>query len=97
MASAFATWFFTFTVPYIYNTDAGNLGARAGFVFMGSSVVLVIGSYFLVPDLQGFSTDEVDWLYENKISVLEFQKYADGRAKEGALSKAEDVKQLENQ
>ncbi|KAF1926886.1 general substrate transporter [Didymella exigua CBS 183.55] len=91
MASAGTTWLFTFTVPYMYNTDAGNLGARTGFVFMGSSVLLLIGSWFLVPDLKGFTTEEVDWLYKQKISVRHFQQYADGRAKEGAAMSAEDT------
>lgn len=84
VSNAFVTWLFTFTVPYMYNTDAGNLGARAGFVFMGCSVLLFVGSWFLVPDLQGFTADEVDWLYSQKIPVWRFQDYADGRAKEGA-------------
>jgi hypothetical protein len=78
IASAFATWFFIFTVPYIYNVDAGNLGARAGFVFAGSSVVLFGVSYFIIPDLRGFNVEGVDMLYENKIPPRHFQSH--GRA-----------------
>lgn len=88
ISNAAVTWLFTFTVPYMYNTDAGNLGSRAGFVFMGSSVLLFVGSWFLVPDLHGFTTDEVDWLYSQKISVRHFQQYADGRAKQGVAMRA---------
>lgn len=73
----------------MYNTDSGNLGARTGFVFMGTSVILLIGSWFLVPDLQGFTTEEVDWLYTQKIPVRHFQRYADGRAKEGAAMRVD--------
>lgn len=83
ISNAAVTWLFTFAVPYIYNTDAGNLGARSAFVFMGTSVLLLMGSYYLVPDLQGFKTAEVDWLYEQGIEVRKFQRYKDGRAKEG--------------
>jgi hypothetical protein len=89
ISNAATTWVFTFTVPYMYNTDAGNLGARTGFVFMATSVLLFIGSWFLVPDLHGFTTDEVDWLYSQKIPVRHFQQYADGRAKEGAAMRAD--------
>jgi hypothetical protein len=53
IAYAFFTWFFAFTVPYIYNVDSGNLGARTGFVFMGTSICLVIGSWILVPNTAG--------------------------------------------
>ncbi|KAL1651650.1 hypothetical protein SLS61_005312 [Didymella pomorum] len=89
ISNAATTWLFTFTVPYMYNTDSGNLGARTGFVFMGTSVILLIGSWFLVPDLQGFTTEEVDWLYTQKIPVRHFQRYADGRAKEGAAMRVD--------
>ncbi|KAF2623270.1 general substrate transporter [Macroventuria anomochaeta] len=88
-SNAVVTWLFTFTVPYMYNTDAGNLGTRTGFVFMASSVLLFIGSWILVPDLHGFTTDEVDWLYSQKIPVRHFQQYADGRAKEGAAMRVD--------
>jgi|TARA_R110002003_G_scaffold130_14_gene12253 hypothetical protein len=84
ISNAAVTWFFTFIVPYIYNTDAGNLGARSAFVFMGTSILLLVGSWYLVPDLSGFTTAEVDWLYEQRIAPRKFQRYADGRAKEGA-------------
>ena len=60
ISNAATTWLFTFAVPYTYNTDSGNLGARTGFVFMGSSILLLVGSWYLVPDLHGFTTDEVD-------------------------------------
>lgn len=89
ISNAATTWLFTFTVPYMYNTDSGNLGARTGFVFMGTSVLLMIGSWFLVPDLHGFTTDEVDWLYSQNIPVRYFQQYADGRAKEGVAMRGD--------
>ncbi|KAH8652259.1 major facilitator superfamily domain-containing protein [Xylariales sp. PMI_506] len=57
---AFESWLFQFVVPYIYNTDAGNLGARTGFIFAGTSLVLAIRSFFLIPELTGFSTEEID-------------------------------------
>ncbi|KAH6629329.1 general substrate transporter [Boeremia exigua] len=91
ISNAATTWLFSFTVPYMYNTDSGNLGARTGFVFMGSSVLLMIGSWFLVPDLHGFTTDEVDWLYSQKIPVRHFQQYADGRARDGAAMRGEST------
>jgi hypothetical protein len=72
----------------MYNTDSGNLGARTGFVFMGSSVLLLIGSWFLVPDLHGLTTDEADWLYMQKIPVRLFREHADS-AKISAAEKSD--------
>ena len=74
LSNSFTTWLFNFTVPYMYNVDSGNLGAKTGLIFAGASVVLLLASYPLVPDLRGFSTVEVDRLYESKISVRRFQK-----------------------
>lgn len=70
----------------MYNIDSGNLGARTGFVFAAASAVLFVVSWFMVPDLRGFATDEIDWLYESKISVRTFQAYKDGRARDGAAA-----------
>lgn len=44
---------------------------------MGGSIILLVGSYFLVPDLHGLSTDEVDWLYVNKVPVRHFREYTE--------------------
>ncbi|CZR69445.1 related to MFS sugar permease [Phialocephala subalpina] len=82
ISNAFSTWLFTFTVAYIYNVDAGNLGIRAGFVYGGGSLLFFIFSFFLVPDLRGFSTEEVDWLYENRVPIWKIQENA-ARAREG--------------
>lgn len=75
IAYAFFTWFFAFTVPYIYNVDSGNLGAKTGFVFMGTSICLVIGSWFLIPNTAGMTTEEVDWMYTKRIPVRKFRAH----------------------
>jgi hypothetical protein len=75
ISNAFSTWLVTFTVAYIYNVDAGNLGIRAGFVYGGGSLLFFVISYWLIPDLRGLSTEEVDWMYENKIPVQNIREY----------------------
>ena len=85
ISNAFSTWLFTFTVAYIYNVDAGNLGIRAGFVYGGGSLLFLVISYILVPDLRGFAIEEVDWLYDNRVPVWKFQKNVEA-AKEGVAA-----------
>ncbi|KAF8854053.1 hypothetical protein BDZ45DRAFT_706740 [Acephala macrosclerotiorum] len=82
ISNTFSSWLFTFTVARIYNVDAGDLGIRASFVYGGGSLLFLIFSFFLVPDLRGFSTEEVDWSYENKVPVWKIQENA-AKAKEG--------------
>ena len=76
--------------------DAGNLGIRAGFVYGGGSLLLLILSFVLVPDLRGFAIEEVDWLYETKIPVRNFREYSDGRAKEGVAAMEAEMANRKN-
>lgn len=71
---AFTSWLFAFVTPYMYNVGAGsgNLGAKTGFVFMGSSILLLVVSYFWIPEIRGLTTEEIDYLYGNKVSPRRF-------------------------
>jgi hypothetical protein len=70
-------WAIAFVIPYIYNVDAGNLGARTGFIFAVSSVVLVVVSWLIVPDTTGLDTEEIDWLYARNIPARKFNDHHD--------------------
>lgn len=39
-----------FTVPYMINTDAGNLGGKTGFIFFGTGIVTAVIGFFLIPE-----------------------------------------------
>ncbi|KAL5001147.1 major facilitator superfamily domain-containing protein [Aspergillus recurvatus] len=74
-AQTLSAWVMTFTVPYMYNVDSGDLGARTAFPFAGITVLLVMGAYFLFPDTTGLSTEEIDRLYEDKVSPRRFKSF----------------------
>lgn len=57
----------TFIMPYIYNVDAGNLLGRTGFIFAGTSILLFIASWFLIPDTSNMDVEELDAAYAQKI------------------------------
>jgi hypothetical protein len=50
-------------MPYMYNVDLGNLGARTGFVFAATLVLHIWGGWSIVPDTTGLSTEDIDNLY----------------------------------
>jgi hypothetical protein len=54
-------------MPYIYNVDAGNLGARTGFIFAGTSILLFVGTWYLVPDTTAMTTEEIDHAYAQNL------------------------------
>ena len=39
-----------FTIPYMINTDAGHLGGKTGFIFLGTGLITAVGGYFLFPE-----------------------------------------------
>lgn len=55
-------WLVGFVSPYMINPDAGDLGAKVGFVFAGLGVPLCILFYFLMPETRGLSFEEVSYL-----------------------------------
>lgn len=39
-----------FTIPYMINTDAGNLGGKTGFIFFATGCITGVVGYFLFPE-----------------------------------------------
>lgn len=73
MSQTFTAWLTQFCLPYIYNVDAGNLGARTGFIFAGLSILLIIGTWSIVPETTGLTTEEIDKAYIEKVPSRKFQ------------------------
>ncbi|KAL2829670.1 major facilitator superfamily domain-containing protein [Aspergillus cavernicola] len=78
-AQTLSTWVMTFTVPYMYNVNSGNLRARTAYPFAGITVLLILGAYLLVPDTADLTTEEVDRLYEDKVPARKFRGYGPSR------------------
>lgn len=60
-------------VPYIYNVDSGDLGAKTDFIFAGISVLLIFGAWFLVPETSGMTASEIDKAYLDMVPTREFR------------------------
>ena len=66
-----------FTVPYMINPDAGDLGGKVGFIFLGTGLIAAVGGYFLYPETKGLSFDKMDELYAAKVAPRHFKKVAE--------------------
>ncbi|PSN61928.1 MFS general substrate transporter [Corynespora cassiicola Philippines] len=64
--SAIVTYF---VLPYFYNPDALQLGAKTGFLFAGLCVIGAVTTYFLVPEMKGKTVLEIDQLFERKVKA----------------------------
>ncbi|ORY89803.1 general substrate transporter [Leucosporidium creatinivorum] len=64
-----------FVTPYIQNAEYGNLGAKISWMWAGFSLVSIIYVYVMVPELKGRTLEELDQLFEARISPRKFGKH----------------------
>ncbi|KAJ5939547.1 hypothetical protein N7466_002681 [Penicillium verhagenii] len=68
------TWAFGFSVPYMYETNEGDMGGKIGFIFAFLSVVAWVVFYLEVPEMMNRTIAEIDELFERKTPTKEFKK-----------------------
>jgi MFS transporter, SP family, general alpha glucoside:H+ symporter len=71
-------------LPYIFNPDAGNLGARTGFVFFGSCLAGLVVGWLIIPDMRGRDHAEIQRMFDLKVPALSF----------GNWTESEDIQEL---
>jgi SP family general alpha glucoside:H+ symporter-like MFS transporter len=72
--SAWGT-FWTFILPFMFNPDKGNLGAKVAFIFGGLSVLCCIYVYMYHPETKGRSFEELDEMFIKGIPARQFAMY----------------------
>lgn len=65
----------TFINPFMQDEGYGNLGGRVGFVYGSFSVVAALWCLFFLPETGSRSLEELDELFEARVSVWKFSKY----------------------
>ncbi|KAJ5636517.1 uncharacterized protein N7484_009830 [Penicillium longicatenatum] len=65
-----------FTIPYMINPDAGNLGGKVGFIFLGTGLIAAVGGFFLYPETKGISFEKLDELFALKEKPRHFKQMA---------------------
>jgi MFS family permease len=63
---------FGFVLPYIFNPDQGDLGAKTGFVFAALCVLGVAVTYWTVPEMKGRTPAEIDRMFELELPAGKF-------------------------
>ncbi|KAH7029631.1 general substrate transporter [Microdochium trichocladiopsis] len=74
---ALASWVFSFTVPYMFNPDVGNLSAKIGWVFVGLGTIGIVLVWFEVPETRNKSYAQLDLLFERKTKTRDFKRKMD--------------------
>jgi len=62
-------------IPYMINPDEGNLRGKLGFVFGGLAAIATTVCFFYIPELKGKSFDQINTLFEQKISPRRMGSY----------------------
>ncbi|KAM0550751.1 hypothetical protein ACHAPJ_008816 [Fusarium lateritium] len=63
-----------FTVPYMSNPDAGDLGGKVGFIFLATGLIAGFGGWWLFPETKGLSFEKMDELYAMNVPPRKFKE-----------------------
>ncbi|KAJ4298110.1 hypothetical protein N0V90_006009 [Kalmusia sp. IMI 367209] len=66
-------------LPYIFNPDAGNLRGKVGFTYVGTCILGVLISWWLVPEMKGRTVGEIDRMFDLGLKTREFRTWRDDR------------------
>lgn len=64
-----------FTIPYMFNPDQANLGAKIAFIFGGTCLICIVYLFFYQPETTGRSYQELDEMFAKGIPARKFKSY----------------------
>ncbi|GKT67016.1 maltose permease [Colletotrichum tofieldiae] len=62
-------------LPYAYNPDAGHLGAKTGFIYVGLCALGVALCWFFLPEMKGRNVMEIDHMFNLRLPARKFEKW----------------------
>ncbi|KAL2845513.1 general substrate transporter [Aspergillus pseudoustus] len=71
--SVLTTFVTSFTMPYLINAQYANLGGKVGYIYGSINIVMAVLTYFIIPELKGFSLEEVDQLFASGAPLRKFK------------------------
>lgn len=76
LAADAANILYSFVLPYAYNKDAGNLGAKTGFIFFAICVLTTGVTWWVIPEMKGRSNVEIDHMFELRLPTRKFKGWS---------------------
>ncbi|KPM38225.1 hypothetical protein AK830_g8342 [Neonectria ditissima] len=77
-----------FVIPYLFNPDQANLGAKTAYLFGAIGVLCLVYLWFYQPETANRSYEELDEMFRKGISVRNFEKYKTEVEEKGEAAKA---------
>ncbi|KAK2794395.1 hypothetical protein FQN51_000837 [Onygenales sp. PD_10] len=75
-------WLTTFTAPYFVNPSNMNWGGKYGYIWAGSTILVVSFLIFGVPEVRGRSLEEIEEMFNNNVPTRKFPSYVTQTARE---------------
>ncbi|KAK4153774.1 hypothetical protein C8A00DRAFT_15027 [Chaetomidium leptoderma] len=69
----FLAWLTGFCSPYFINPENMNWGAKYGYIWAGSNFACGVFFFVFLPELKGRTLEEIDELFERRISAWKFK------------------------
>lgn len=66
---------YNITSPYLLDATEANLGAKTALVYGSISLLSCIWCYFRLPECKGRTFEELDIMFERKVSTRDFKRY----------------------
>lgn len=59
--------------PIMLNPDAADLGGKSGFVYAGTALIMLVWTWYRLPETKGRSFTELDMLFDEKTNARDFK------------------------
>lgn len=69
------TFLTSFTTPYLIGSEYANLGGKLGYVYGVINVLVVVGVFFVVPELKDRSLEKVDQMFTTKAALRKLKHF----------------------
>lgn len=56
-------------VPYMFNTDEGDLGGKMGFIFLATALISFVIIFFEIPETKGRSYSDLGVMFEQSVAA----------------------------
>jgi len=68
-------WLGTFTAPYFINPAKLGWSAKYGYIWFGSNIVILIFTYFFLPETRDRTLEEINEMFEARLPARDFKAY----------------------
>ncbi|KAI1848052.1 hypothetical protein JX266_006165 [Neoarthrinium moseri] len=84
-----------FVLPYLFNPDYANLGAKVAFIFGGLAVFSLVYLFIYQPETAGRSYQELDEMFTKKVPARQFKSFRTESQEQNAQLTGDAAKQAE--